>query len=166
MENGFQLVMSLNCRVSILKDVPVRLLNAVVEKMDYRRDWAAYSQEGRNKHSPKILTKVHVYGYMRRIIFSRQIEQECRENIRFLYLLEEQRVPDHHTIARFRSKILASEAGQDLLRHLVELLEESGFLSMAAVFIDGTKIEANANKYSFVWKKSTEKKVEATSQSP
>jgi hypothetical protein len=77
-----------------------------------------------------------------------------------MYLLEGQRAPDHNTIARFRSKILASEAGQDLLRQMVVLLKESGVLSMDAVFIDGTKIEANANKYSFVWRKGTEKKVE------
>ena len=159
MENGFQLVMPLNCGVSIPEDDPVRLLNAVMERLDYRRVWAAYSQIGRDEYSPKILTKVLVYGYMRRIIFSRPLEQACRENIRFMYLLEGQRAPDHNTIARFRSKILSSEAGQDLLRQLVVLLQESGLLSMAAVFIDGTKIEANANKYSFVWKKSTEKKI-------
>lgn len=151
--------MSLNCGVSIPADDPVRLLNAVMERLDYRRVWAAYSQIGRDEYSPKILTKILVYGSMRRIISTRGIEQACRENIRFIYLLEGQRAPDHNTIARFRSKILASEAGQDLLRQMVELLKASGRLSMAAVFIDGTKIEANASKYSFVWRKSTEKKV-------
>ena len=160
MENGFQLVMSLNCGVNIPEDDPVRLLNAVMERMDYRRVFAAYSREGRIEYSPKILTKILVYGYMRRIISSRGIEEACRDNIRYMYLLEGQRAPDHNTIARFRSKILASEAGQDLLRQLVMMLKESGLLSMDAVFIDGTKIEANANKYSFVWRKGTEKKVE------
>lgn len=159
MENGFQLVMPLNFGVTIPEDDPVRLLNAVMERMDYRRVWSAYSREGRIEYSPIILTKVLVYGYMRRIISTRGIEQACRENIRFMYLLEGQRAPDHNTIARYRSKVLASEAGQDLLRQMVELLKESGLLSMEAVFIDGTKIEANANKYSFVWKKGTEKKV-------
>lgn len=152
--------MPLNCGVSIPEDDPVRLLNAVMERMDYRRVRAAYSREGRIEYSPKILTKILVYGYMRRIISSRKIEEACKDNIRFMYLLEGQRAPDHNTIARFRSGILASEAGQDLLRQLVALLKESGVLSMEAVFIDGTKIEANANKYSFVWKKSTEKQVE------
>ena len=49
--------------------------------------------------------------------------------------------------------ILTREAGQDILRQLVLLLNQSGLLSLEAVFIDGTKIEANANRYSFVWKK-------------
>ena len=159
MENGFQLVMPLNCGESIPEDDPVRLLNAVMERMDYRRVWAAYSREGRIEYSPKILAKILVYGYMRRIISSRGIEDACRDNIRFMYLLEGQRAPDHNTIARFRSKILVREAGQDLLRQLVVMLKESGLLSMDAVFIDGTKIQANANKYSFVWRKATEKKV-------
>ena len=70
MENGFQLVMSLNCGVNIPEDDPVRLLNAVMERMDYRRVYAAYSREGRIEYSPKILTKILVYGYMRRIISS------------------------------------------------------------------------------------------------
>ena len=152
--------MPLNCGVSIPEDDPVRLLNAVMERMDYRRVWAAYSREGRMGYSPKILTKLLVYGYMRRIISSRRIEEACKDNIRFMYLLEGQRAPDHNTIARFRSGILASEAGQELLRQLVVLLKASRLLSMEAVFIDGTKIEANANKYSFVWKKGTEKKAE------
>ena len=142
--------MPLNCGVSIPEDDPVRLLNAVMERMDYRRVRAAYSRAGRIEYSPKILTKILVYGYMRRIVSSRRIEEACRDNIRFMYLLEGQRAPDHNTIARFRSGILASEAGQDLLRQLVALLKESRLLSMEAVFIDGTKIEANANKYSFV----------------
>ena len=58
MENGFQLVMPLNCGVSIPEDAPVRLLNAVMERMDYRRVWAVYSRKGRIEHSPKILTRV------------------------------------------------------------------------------------------------------------
>lgn len=151
--------MSLDCGVKIPEDDPVRLLNAVMERMDYRRIKAAYSREGRNEYSPKILTKILVYGYMRKVISSRRIEAACRENIKFMYLLEGQRAPDHNTIARFRSGVLASEAGQDLLRQLVVMLAASGLLSMAAMFIDGTKIEANANRYTFVWRKGTEKKV-------
>ena len=74
-----------------------------------------------------------------------------------MYLLEGQRAPDHNTLNRFRKRILSTEAGQDILHQLVLLLEASGFLSLEAAFIDGTKIEANASKYGFVWKKSTQK---------
>ena len=101
-----------------------------------------------------------VYGYMRKQISSRALEACCRENLHFIYLLEGQRAPDHNTINRFRKNILTQEAGQDILCQLVVLLHERGLLSLEAAFIDGTKIEANANKYSFVWKKATAKKTE------
>lgn len=159
MRNGFQLVKPLDCEVSIAKDSPVRLLNAVMERMDYSKLYAAYSRLGRIEYTPKILLKIMVYGYMRKQISSRALEACCRENVHFMYLLEGQPAPDHNTINRFRKNILTQEAGQDILRQLVLLLHESGMLSLEAAFIDGTKIEANANKYSFVWKKATVKKV-------
>ena len=160
MTNGFQLVMPLDCEVNIEKNAPVRLLNAVMERMDYGKLYAAYSRLGRIEYSPKILLKIMVYGYMRKQISSRALEACCRENLHFIYLLEGQRAPDHNTINRFRKNILTQEAGQDILCQLVVLLHERGLLSLEAAFIDGTKIEANANKYSFVWKKATAKKTE------
>ncbi len=160
MTNGFQLVMPLDCEVNIEKNAPVRLLNAVMERMDYSKLYAAYSRLGRIEYSPKILLKIMVYGYMRKQISSRALEACCRENLHFIYLLEGQRAPDHNTINRFRKNILTQEAGQDILCQLVVLLHERGLLSLEAAFIDGTKIEANANKYSFVWKKATAKKTD------
>ena len=160
MTSGMQLVMSLDTAVNIPVDSPVRLLSAVVERMNYTQLYTAYSRLGRIEYSPKILLKIIIYGYMRKEISSRRLEACCRENINFMYLLEGQRAPDHHTINRFRKNVLTTEMGQDLLRQLVVLLHNSGFLDMEALFIDGTKIEANANKYSFVWKKSTLKQLE------
>ena len=160
MTNGFQLVMPLDCEVNIEKNAPVRLLNAVMERMDYSKLYAAYSRLGRIEYSPKILLKIMVYGYMHKQISSRALEACCRENLHFIYLLEGQRAPDHNTINRFRKNILTQEAGQDILHQLVVLLHEKGLLSLEAAFIDGTKIEANANKYSFVWKKATAKKTD------
>ena len=127
--------------------------------MDYRAVEAAYSRYGRIEYSPKILTKILVYGYMRMIISTRKIEQACKENICFMYLLEGQKAPDHNTISRFRTNILRqTSAGQELQKQLIQMLIEAGLVDLKAVFIDGTKIEANANKYSFVWKKAQEKK--------
>ena len=71
-ENGYQLWIPLDCSISIPEDDPVRLLNAVAERMDYREIEAAYSRYGRIEYSPKILTKVIIYGYMRRIIWMRK----------------------------------------------------------------------------------------------
>ncbi len=93
---------------------------------------------------------------MRKIYSTRGIEGACRENVKFMYLLEGQAAPDHNTIGRFRKHRLR-EAMEGLFRQLVELLVKAGEIDLSTVFLDGTKIEAQANRYTFVWKKSVEK---------
>ena len=144
--------------IFIAADDPVRLVSAVVERMDIKKIERSYSRDGRNEYPPRILLKVLIYAYMRQIYSSREIERACRENICFMYLLEDYPAPDHNTIARFRAERLR-DVERELLEQFVAMLVEWGFVSLATVFIDGTKIEANANRYSFVWKKSTEKKL-------
>ena len=156
-EVGYQLRISLECDVRVPKDDPVRLLSAIMDRVDYRRVNMAYSRLGRSEYPTRLLAKVWVYGYMRRMIHTREVEAACRENMKFMYLLEGHKPPDHNTLARFRSRVLRSEVGEDLERQVVELLIQAGFIDMSNVFIDGTKIEANANKYTFVWKKATAK---------
>ena len=137
-------------------DDSVRLLDAVIERVDYSKLRAAYSRIGRMERSPESLFKILVYGYMNGIESSRKLEQACRRDVNFMYLLRGARAPDHATIARFRSERLAGVI-EDLFEQLVRLLVEMGELSLCSVFIDGTKLETNANRYSFVWKKSTQK---------
>ena len=143
----------MNLEIIIPSDEPVRLLNAVLEELDYRKLTATYSRIGRIECSPRLLFKVVLYACCRGIYSSREIERACRENVNFMYLLEGQKVPDHNTIARFRSQHLP-EAVEDLLQQMVEILVAHGEISFeeSAVFIDGTKIEANAGRYTFVWK--------------
>ena len=134
------------------------MVSAVVERMDIRKIERSYSREGRNEYPPRILLKILIYAYMRMTYSSREIERACRENICFMYLLGDQAAPDHNTIARFRTGPLKA-VKQELLEQFVRMLVEWGYVSLATVFIDGTKIEANANKYTFVWKKGVEKSV-------
>ena len=84
MINGFQLDMPLNCEVNIEKNAPVRLLNAVMERMDNSKLYAAYSRLGRIEYSPKMLLKIMVYGLMRKQISSHTLEACCRENLHFI----------------------------------------------------------------------------------
>lgn len=156
--SGYQLSLPINTEILISEDEPVVMLNAVLERLNYRKLTATYSRIGRIEYSPRHLFKIMVYAYFRGIYSSREIERACRENIHFMYLLEGRKVPDHNTISRFR-KYHLSKCIEDLLNQLVEYLMEKGEISFSesAVFIDGTKIEADANKYSFVWKSATEK---------
>lgn len=152
--NVYQLVIPMDIGEMIPADDSVRLLNSVLERVNYSKLHAAYSRLGRIERSPENLFKLLVYGYMNGIYSSRKLEQACRRDVIFMYLLGRSPAPDHATIARFRSQRL-SEVIEDLFSQVVELLAEAGELSLCSVFIDGTKLEANANRYSFVWKKAT-----------
>ena len=100
--------------------------------------------------------KILTYAYSQNIYSSRKIETACRRDINFMWLLAGQKAPDHSTIARFRTGFLA-DACENLFYQMVLRLEESGELSKETVYIDGRKLEACANKCTFVWKKSVGK---------
>ena len=151
-----QLVIPMDIETLIPVDDSVRLLNSLIERMDCSLLYAEYSDVRKIDHSPVSLFKILAYGYLNNIYSSRKLEQACRRDINFMYLLGHKAPPDHSTIARFRSGKLES-AIEDLFFQLIALLAQEGELSLTTAFIDGTKIEANANKYTFVWKKATSK---------
>ena len=154
---SYQLVLPLNVEILIPENDSVRLLSEIMDHLDYSYLYKAYSRKGRKSAvSPRNLFKIIVYGYMNNIYTSRALEQACRRDINFMWLLEGSKAPDHNTIARFRSKRIAL-AAEGLFYQLVELLHKRGEIGFESLFVDGTKIEANANKYSFVWRKVTEK---------
>lgn len=84
------------------------------------------------------------------------LEKACYRDINFMYLLEDSKVPDHSTFARFRSLHFAPCATR-ILSEASNFLYDIGEISGEAIFIDGTKIEASSNKYTFVWKKAVTK---------
>lgn len=138
-------------------DDSVRLVSQILEELDYSRLHMAYSSKGR-KYSvnPIILFKILIYSYMNNIYSSRKIEQACRRDINFMWLLNGYPVPDHNTIARFRTERLEGVL-DDLFNQFIEILHNQKEVVYETLFVDGTKIEANANKYTFVWKKAVEK---------
>ena len=93
---------------------------------------------------------------MEGIYSSRKIQSACQRDINYIWLLNGAAAPSYHEIARFRSQRLA-QCAEELFFQLVEKLAGYGEIRYEHLFVDGTKIEANANKYSFVWKKSTTK---------
>jgi transposase len=150
--SGYQLSLALDFPIMIPKNEPVRLLNEILEGLDYTKLEAAYSEEGRNPAvPPTILFKILVYAYMKRAYSSRDIAALCKENINFIWLLQGYPAPSHNTIARFRSKRLAEGVMENLFGQFVEALFNLDEITFENLFIDGTKIEANANRYSFVW---------------
>jgi transposase len=128
---------------------PVRTVNSVIDSIDLSELLKAYKGGGTSSYHPRMLLKVLVYSYLSNTYSSRKIEEGLKSNIHFMYLAGMQQ-PDHNTINRFRSERL-KEVLKTIFAQVVELLAQSGHLSLKEIYTDGTKIEANANRYTFVW---------------
>jgi transposase len=157
--SGYQLKLPLNIECMIPVNDSVRLLSQFVEEMDLSDIYKTYSRIRENQASPRQLLKIMLYAYMEHFYASRSIEKECNRNINFMYLLEGAPAPDHATIARFRSIHFAPVA-ENILSKVIKFLKQIGEISADAIFIDGTKIEAASNKYTFVWKKTVTKNLQ------
>jgi transposase len=130
---------------------PVRIVNDVINKINLDPLNAAYKTRGSSSYHPQMLLKVLVYGYVSNVYSSRKLEAACKESVYFMWL-SSMSYPDHNTINRFRG-VRLKEALRSVFEEVVLLLAAEGLLSIEEIFVDGTKIEANANKYTFVWKK-------------
>lgn len=128
---------------------PVRVVSAVLDKIDITPLKKQYKPGGTSSYHPLVLLKVLVYGYISNIYSSRKLEEAVCQNIHFMWLAGMSR-PDHNTINRFRGERL-KEPLQKIFVQVVELLASEGLLSIKELYTDGTKIEANANRYTFVW---------------
>lgn len=152
--DGYQLKLPLNIETIIPEDDSVRLLSQFVEAMDLTDLYSTY--ERIKSVSPRTLLKIVLYSYMNGDYSSRSMEQNCKRDINFMFLLEGLPAPDHATFARFRS-IHFAPCAKRILAEMSNALLDMGEISGETIFIDGTKIEACANKYTFVWKKSVTK---------
>jgi transposase len=151
---SYQLVLPLNLECLIPEDDSVRLLSHVLGGLDYTKLYQAYSSTGRKPAvEPQIMFKVLTYAYSQNIYSSRKIEKVCQRDINFKWLLAGRKAPDHCSISRFRKFYLSDEVIDELFYQQIKYLAENNEVLFENVFIDGTKIEANANKYTFVWKK-------------
>ena len=149
-QGGYQLKLPLNIETIIPEDDSVRLLSQFVEAMDLTDLYSTY--ERINSVSPRTLLKIVLYSYMNGDYSSRSMELNCKRDINFMFLLEGAPAPDHATFARFRS-IHFAPCSKRILAEMSNALFDLGEISGETIFIDGTKIEAAANKYTFVWKK-------------
>ena len=108
---------------------------------------------------PRILFEILVYAYIEGVYSSRKIEQLCRNHIQFILLLDGHEPPDHCTIARFRSGKATGKAIEGLFWQYVNVLINKGWINRDEVYVDGTKIESAANRYTFVWRKTVEREL-------
>ena len=135
----------------IAADHPVRIVSQVLDKIDIEPLLKQYSGGGSSSFHPRMLLKVLVFAYINNNYSSRKIEAALKENIHYMWL-SGMSTPDHNTINRFRSDRL-KEVLRQVFTQVVLLLSEEGLLNIKELYTDGTKIEANANRYTFVWGK-------------
>ena len=133
------------------KDEPVRILSAILEEMDFSNLMQVFPNK--TKVHPVNMFAVIIYAYSQGIYSTRDIEFLCKDSQRTQYLLNSSNIPNYSTISCFLLK--ANDIIHELFCQFVEKLFKLSEISTETIYIDGTKIEAYANKYSFVWKKST-----------
>lgn len=133
----------------------VRVVDAVIERLDISDILSTYRGGGNSAFSPKMMLKVLVFAYLSNVYSSRRIEELLKRDIYFMWLSGMKR-PDFRTINYYRGKRL-KDGFDSVFTQVVELLHEEGFVSLKVQYIDGTKIESVANKYTFVWRGSVEK---------
>lgn len=149
------MLIPLNLEEMVPADHLVRHVDEIVNQLDTSKLHEQYKGGGTSAYHPEMMVKVILYAYSQQIYSSRRIAKALREDINFLWL-SRMNQPDFRTINRFRGEILR-ETIEVLFAELAEELLDIGLVDFEQLFVDGTKVEANANKYSFVWKKSTEK---------
>ena len=151
-----QLRLNFNTEIYIQNDVKLRLVKNIIERMNLSELKKVYSSFGRKSNvNPVTMLEIIIFCYSEGIFSSREIEKSCKYDLRIRYLLDGSKAPDHSTINRFRKKIL--ELTPDILNQMVQILIEENQIDLSSIYIDGTKIEAYANRYSFVWRGSIEK---------
>ena len=133
---------------------PARVVDAVVEGLDLTELERTYKGGGTSSYSPRAMLKVIIYAYLSNVYSGRQIAKMWQESIIYMWL-GGTLIPDFRTINNFRSRRLVGTF-EGLFTQVVELLVEEGLVTLDVQYIDGTKIESSANKYTFVWKRATE----------
>lgn len=133
---------------------PARVVDAVVDGLDLTELERTYKGGGTSSYSPRAMLKVIIYAYLSNVYSGRQIAKMWQESIIYMWL-GGTLIPDFRTINNFRSRRLVGTF-EGLFTQVVELLVEEGLVTLDVQYIDGTKIESSANRYTFVWKRATE----------
>ena len=113
-------------------------------------------ETGRVRYNPVNMLKTVLFGFMTNGYMSlRELEDNCKVNIRFMYLMNNVK-PSYRTFGNFINEVL-NDSIEDIFVDINKTIFEKEKVDLTHIYIDGTKLEANANKYSWVWKKATEK---------
>ncbi|MEH6943452.1 transposase, partial [Bacillus sp. JJ722] len=133
----------------------VRVIDQMIENVEEELFFVHYQCGGRSSFHPKMMTKVILYAYTQKVYSCRGIAKLIEENIPAMWLAALQKT-DYRTINRFRT-VQMEKLLPKLFEDMIHQIIDQKHITMQNYFLDGTKIEANANKYTFIWKKATTK---------
>jgi transposase len=133
----------------------VRTLNETIDQLNIDPLLKSYKGGGASIYHPKMMIKVLNYAYLNKIYTSRKIAKALREDVNFMWLSGMNR-PDYRTINIFRSSRL-KPVMDEVFASMVLFCQTNGYITLENYFVDGTKMEANASKNSYVWSKNTKR---------
>jgi transposase len=146
-------IFPLNIEELISADHLVRVVNSFVDQISYQILQKPFSKEGQPAYEPRTMLKILIYSYSTKLYSSRKIERALLQDVTYMWLSGMQ-TPDHNTINRFRS-FYFKEIIEEVFTEMLDYLLINNYVRFETFFTDGTKIEANANKYSYVWASNT-----------
>ena len=124
----------------INENEPVRLLDAVLEELDYTELLHLYSSKGRKSAvSPVLFFKVFVFGMLEGIYSLRGLQRQCEVNLHYKWLLQSFKVPSHMAFGRFFNRLTVPVLN-NLFAQFIKVLSEYDSITFEEAFIDGTKI--------------------------
>ena len=153
--NPRQLKLPLDIEKIIDISDPVYSFSEIVDSIDFTSHFAVEeSKTGRPRYNPTVMLKIILFSFMENGYLSlRNIEKSCKTDIRYMWLLDGMAAPSFATFGNFIRDEL-TDSVQDIFLAINQVIFEKDNVDLEHAYIDGTKIEANANKYTWVWKKS------------
>lgn len=131
-----------------------RFIDAVVDRLDLSEILARYKGGGASAYHPALLLKIWLFGWLRKIYTSRPLALACRRDVEFMWLTGNQ-TPSFMTLSDFRKKL-----GKDIktiFKEVVKMAMTAGVIDGSEIYIDHTKMEANANRNRMIWRKNAER---------
>ena len=154
--NTAQTSIALNLNFDIPNNHIARLIDMFVETIPHNIIETSVATTGRPAYHPAMLIKMLLFAYSRKVFSGRRIVEMNTENIPMKWLSQDATI-SYKTINNFRSSKEVSNLIKISFIYFTKLLADNGMIEDEALFIDGTKIEADANKYSFTWKRAVDK---------
>lgn len=151
-----QVILPLDLEMKLKENDIAFAVNDLVESIPDEAFKDFLRQTGRPAYHPRMMLKIILCGYTQSVFSGRKIEALLEDSVRMMWLAQGEK-PSYRTINRFRSNLFIEDVLRECFVQFRNQLVEKELIEEEAIFIDGTKIEANANKFTFVWRKSVER---------